>query len=73
MRTYKTTYRERIYKRPVFRKRHIEVLGDSLPPDGSFIFEDIVITNKHKVEDLLVTITRTVEPYTGQDKTQKSG
>lgn len=46
----------------------IEVLGDGIPPDGSFIFEDIVLTNAHKVEDFTVFVKRTVELYNGQDQ-----
>lgn len=64
----KSKFRERVYQRPVFQKRHIEVLGDTLPPDDSFLFEDIVITDNHKIEDLTITVVRKSEPYNGQDK-----
>lgn len=61
-------YRQRIYRRPVFKRRHINVLGDTFPPNNSFLFEDIVMTDRHKVEDNTVTIKRVVEPYKGQGK-----
>lgn len=66
--TYSLKYRQRIYRRPVFKRRHIQVLGDTFPPDNSFLFEDIVMTDKHKVEDLQVTIKRTVKPYKDRGK-----
>ncbi len=68
MKEQKSKYRERVYRRPVFIHRNIEVLGDNLPPKSSFLFQDIVLTDKHKTEDLLVTVVRKVVPYDGQDK-----
>ncbi len=65
---YKNSYRQRVYQRPVFKDHYIQVLGETMPPDHSFPFEDIVIAEKHKVEDVWITITKTVEPYAGQDK-----
>lgn len=59
-----------MYQRPVFQRKHIEVLGDTMPPDNSFLFEDIVLTDRHKVEDISIAITRVSEPYDGQDKVQ---
>lgn len=68
MRIIKSKYRERIYRRPVFKRHLIEVLGDNLPPPCSFLFENIVLKDKHKEEDFIISSTRKVEPYNGQDK-----
>lgn len=68
MRITTSKYRERVYRRPIFIRHLIEVLGDNIPPPCSFLFDGIVLTDKHKEEDLIVTTTRTVESYNGQDK-----
>lgn len=67
MRITISKYRQRVFRRPVFKRHLIEVLGDNLPPPCSFLFEDIVLTKKHKEEDVIVSTTRIVELYNGQN------
>lgn len=66
MKTYKMSYRQRVYGRPIFKRHKIQVIGHDKPPPK---FPDgIALQEKHKEEDVWITITKIVEPYKGQDE-----